>query len=217
MLEQETVDVVDSDSGQRIAFGRLLRSVGYETRLYASAEEFIETRRPDASGCVITEVRLQGGSGLELQRHLRGLAYAPPVIVITGFADVQMAVQCMKAGALDFLTKPVREQDLLDAVAAALKTDRTQRAAADRVASLQSRFERLSPREQQVMSLVTSGKLNKQIAEILEVSEVTIKIHRGAAMRKMAAQTLADLVVMAFLLELHHLLPGQISRSNISA
>jgi FixJ family two-component response regulator len=217
MLEQETIHVVESGSGQRIALGRLLRSVGYETRLYASAEEFVETSRTDEPGCVITEVRLQGGSGLELQRHLRALPYAPPVIVMTGFADVQMAVQCMKAGALDFLTKPLREQDLLDAVAAALKIDRKQRAAANRVSSLQSRFERLTPRERQVMTLATSGKLNKQIAEILEVSEVTVKIHRSAAMRKMEAQTLADWVVMAFLLELHHLPPGQISRSNISA
>jgi FixJ family two-component response regulator len=217
MLEQETVHVVESDGGQRIVLGRLLRSVGYEIRLYASAEEFIETGRTDEPGCVITEIRLQGGSGLEVQRHLRALPYAPPVIVMTAFADVQMSVQCMKAGAVDFLTKPVREQDLLDAVAAALKTDRRQRAAANRVASLQSRFERLTPRERQVMTLVTCGKLNKQIAERLEVSEVTVKIHRSAAMRKMAAPTLADLVVMAFLLELHCPWPDQISRSNIPA
>jgi FixJ family two-component response regulator len=203
MYEKEIVRVVENDDGQRIALGRLLRSVGYEIRLYSSAEEFIETSQSDEPGCLITEVRLQGLSGLELQRHLREISCALPVIVITGFADVPMSVQCMKAGAIDFLSKPLREQDVLDAVGIALRQDRCQRSTADRIASLQARYESLTSRERQVMSLVSAGKINKQIAEALDLSEVTVKIHRGGAMRKMRAQTLADLVKMAYLLDEH--------------
>ena len=203
MREDEMVHIVDGDATYRIALSRLLRSVGYTAHLYASAEEFIETSRPGGPRCVMTEVRLQGFSGLELQQRLRGQADSPPVIVMTGFGDIQMSVQCMKAGAIDFLTKPFRDQEVIDAVATALQCDRQQRAASDEIASLGARFERLSKRERQVMTLVTSGKMNKQVADLLELSEVTVKIHRGSAMKKMGAESLADFAVMAHRLDLH--------------
>jgi FixJ family two-component response regulator len=203
MREDETVHIVDSDPAHRIALGRLLRSVGYAAHLYASAEEFIEMSWPDGPRCVMTEVRLQGFSGLELQQRLRALVDSPPLIVMTGFGDIQMSVQCMKAGAIDFLTKPFRDQEVIDAVATALQCDKEQRAASDEIACLRARFARLSNRERQVMTLVTSGKINKQVADLLELSEVTVKIHRGSAMKKMDAESLADFAVMAHRLDLH--------------
>ncbi len=203
MREDETVHIVDSDPTHRIALGRLLRSLGYTAHLYASAEEFIETSWPDGPRCVMTEVRLQGFSGLELQQRLRAQADSPPLIVMTGFGDIQMSVQCMKAGAIDFLTKPLRDQEVIDAVATALNCDKRQRAAADEISCLWARFAHLSKRERQVMTLVTSGKMNKQVADLLELSEVTVKIHRGSAMKKMGAESLADFAVMAHRLDLH--------------
>jgi FixJ family two-component response regulator len=199
--ENAVVHIVDHDAHSRIALSRLLRSVGYDTNLYASADEFIEAERPDNSGCVVTDVRLPGRSGLDLQHYLSGLRNSPPVILMTGVPDVQMSVKCMKAGAIDFLTKPIRDQEVLDAVAEALESDRKRRATASIVLALESRFERLSPRERQVMALVTTGKMNKQVATALALSEITVKIHRGSVMKKMAAASLADLVRMAQVLE----------------
>jgi len=198
--ENALVHVVDYDAQQRITLSRLLHSVGYDTSLYASADEFIEsaaTQVNDRLSCVITDIRLPGLSGLGLQHHLAESRHSPPVIFMTSVPDVQMSVKCMKAGAIDFLTKPLLDQEILDAVAEALQSDRRRRAAANVVSMLESRFQRLSPRERQVMALVTSGKMNKQVARILALSEVTVKIHRGSVMKKMAAGSLVDLVKMA--------------------
>jgi FixJ family two-component response regulator len=201
MQENALVHVVDHDARQRIALSRLLRSVGYDTSLYASADEFIEAKRPDNPSCVVTDVRLPGRSGLDLQHSLSGLRNSPPVILMTAAPDVQMSVKCMKAGAIDFLTKPLRDQDVLDAVAEALESDRKRRAASTIIFALETRFEQLSRRERQVMALVTTGKMNKEVATALALSEVTVKIYRGSVMKKMAAASLADLVKMAQVLE----------------
>lgn len=199
MHENSLVHVVADAAQQRIALRSLLHSVGYDANLHASAEEFIESlaTRPSSPCCVITDVRLPGRSGIDLQRYLSGLRNSPPVIMMTSDPDVQLSVACMKAGAIDFLTKPLRVQDVLKAVTEALELDRKRRAAASILSVLESRFELLSARERQVMVLVTSGKMNKQVATLLHLSEVTVKIHRGSVMKKMAAASLADLVKMA--------------------
>jgi len=191
------VHIVDDDDSVRSGLDILFRSVGLRTRSYRSAGEFVDSSREDSPACIVLDVRLPGTSGLDFQEQLLDLGIQLPVIMITGHADVPMTVRAMKAGAVDFLPKPFREQDILDAVAAAIDRDRKRRAS-DRDASLvRDRFATLSPREQQVMSLVTAGKMNKQVAADLGLSVITVKIHRGAAMRKMGARSLADLVRMA--------------------
>lgn len=197
MDESAVVSIIDDDVSLRAAIDSLLRSVGLEVRAYGSVNEFLAARRPDTPGCLILDVRLPGISGLDFQAQLATLDIQLPVILMTGYGDIPMSVRGMKAGAVDFLTKPFRHQDLLDAVTTAIERHKAQRAVRAEAAALRERFATLSPREQQVMQLVTTGKMNKQVAGDLGLSEITVKIHRGAAMRKMGARTLADLVRMA--------------------
>src|SRR3954452_20983659 len=191
------VIIVDDDAGIRASLDSLFRSVGLETRLFASPAELLGGSLPDRPGCIVLDVRLPGVSGLDLQGQLVRQGIRHPIIFMTGHGDIPMSVRAMKAGAVDFLPKPFRDQDLLDAVSAALERDRTRRVADDGAALIRDRFLTLSPREQQVMMLVTTGKMNKQVAGDLGLSEITVKIHRGAAMHKMGARTLAELFRMA--------------------
>jgi FixJ family two-component response regulator len=202
MDEASIVHIIDDDEPLRLALDSLLRSVGYVTLSYSSTKEFLEGKRPDVEGCLLLDIRLPGMSGLDFQAQLTSIGIRLPVILMTGHGDIPMSVRAMKAGAVDFLTKPFRDQDLLDAVAAAVERDRTRRADESQAANLDERYAMLSPREKQVMSLVTAGLLNKQVAGELGLSEITVKIHRGAAMRKMKARTLPDLVRMAEALKL---------------
>ena len=196
-IETSTVYIVDDDESLRRAVDSLCRSVGLRTSTYASAREFLAAEQGGMAGCLVLDVRLPGINGLDFQSQLAELGIHLPVILITGHGDIQMSVRAMKAGAVDFLSKPFRDQDLLDAVTAAIERDRKRRMAAGGADLIRDRFLTLSPREQQVMMLVTQGKMNKQVAGDLGLSEITVKIHRGAAMRKMSARTLADLVRMA--------------------
>jgi FixJ family two-component response regulator len=191
------IHIIDDDESMRLALGTLLRSVALAPRLHSSVDAFLKTSRPDAPGCLILDVRLPGISGLDFQVQLAQFGIRLPVILMTGHGDVPMSVRGMKAGAVDFLIKPFRDQDMLDAISAALTRDRSRRVAEAESASTLARFQLLSPREQQVMQLVSAGNMNKQVAAALGVSEITVKIHRGAAMRKMGARTLADLVRLA--------------------
>jgi len=193
----DTVFVIDDDAAVREALQSLLRSVGLRVTTFASAREFLTSRRPDAPACLVLDVRLPGLSGLDLQRELAAAAIDLPIIFITGHGDIPMTVQAMKAGAVEFLTKPFRDQDLLDAIAQALERDRAARAQRAGVAELHERYAELTPREREVMGLVVSGLLNKQIAAELGISEITIKVHRGQVMQKMGAESVADLVRMA--------------------
>jgi FixJ family two-component response regulator len=196
-MNDATVYVIDDDRSLRDALDSLLRSVGLATRTFGSVREFLDAAKPDRPGCIVLDVRLPGQSGLDFQAQLSGLGIRLPVVLITGHGDIPMSVRAMKAGAVDFLPKPFRDQDLLDAVTLAIARDRQRRAADDELAGVNERFATLSPREQSVMMLVTAGKMNKQVAGDLGLSEITVKIHRGSAMRKMGARSLADLVRMA--------------------
>jgi len=196
-IETSIVHIVDDDESLCRAVDSLCRSIGLRTRTYASAREFLDAREGELAGCLVLDVRLPGISGLDFQSQLAELGIHLPVILVTGHGDIQMSVRAMKAGAVDFLPKPFRDQELLDAVTAAIERDRKRRMADGGVEVIRDRFLTLSPREQQVMMLVTAGKMNKQVAGELGLSEITVKIHRGAAMRKMGARTLADLVRMA--------------------
>lgn len=197
MSEAAVVHIVDDDESMREVLGSLLRSVGLAARSYASVDAFLKAQRPDAAGCLVLDVRLPGISGLDLQVQLEDFGIRLPVILMTGYGDIPMSVRAMKAGAIDFLTKPFRDQDMLDAISAAIARDTARRTADAADSLLRERLATLSPRERQVMGLVTAGKMNKQVAGDLGLSEITVKIHRGAAMRKMGARTLADLVRMA--------------------
>jgi len=190
------VYVVDDDSSVREAIKSLIRSVGLRVETFGTAQEFLKSARPDAPGCVVLDVRLPGLSGLDLQRELAANGSNLPVIFITGHGDIPMSVRAMKAGALEFLTKPFRDQDLLDAIQQALERDRGARQQRSETAKLRERFDSLTAREREVMGLVVSGLLNKQIAGELGTSEVTIKIHRSQVMKKMSAGSLAELVRM---------------------
>jgi FixJ family two-component response regulator len=190
------VYVVDDDSSVREAIKSLIRSVGLRVETFGTAQEFLKSARPDAPGCVVLDVRLPGLSGLDLQRELAANGINLPVIFITGHGDIPMSVRAMKAGALEFLTKPFRDQDLLDAIQQALERDRGARQQRLETAELRERFDSLTAREREVMGLVVSGLLNKQIAGELGTSEVTIKIHRSQVMKKMSAGSLAELVRM---------------------
>ncbi|WP_296947787.1 response regulator transcription factor [uncultured Massilia sp.] len=194
----ELVHVVDDDDTVRDSLSRLLRSVGMQVACYPSVAEFLRAPRPEVCSCLLLDVRLQGAaSGLDLQDQLNRDGVALPVIFMTGFGDIPMTVRAMKGGAVDFLSKPFREQDLLDAIQAALARDRARRERGQAHAELEARYRTLSPRERQVMALAVSGLMNKQIAGEVGTSEITVKIHRGNAMRKMEAKTFADLVRMA--------------------
>jgi FixJ family two-component response regulator len=202
MLEVATIHVVDDDDIIRASLTDLLRSVGYTVRSYDSARAFLSNPRSDEPGCVVVDVRMPGLSGLELQGSVSRLGTGMPVIVVTGFGDVRMAVQAMKAGAIDFLEKPFRDQDMLDAIASALDADRAHRAGGARLQTLQERYDTLTGREREVMGLVCTGRLNKEVAASLALSEATVKVHRSSAARKMGARTVAELSRMATLLEL---------------
>jgi FixJ family two-component response regulator len=195
--EQPTVVVIDDDSAIRESLDRLLRSVGLKAQLWTSVDEFLASGRPDGPACLVLDVRLPGRSGLDYQRELTAAETRIPVIFISGHADIPMSVQAMKGGAIEFLTKPFRDQDLLDAVQIALAQDRSWRENELVLGDLRKRYSTLTLREREVMALVVAGRLNKQIAGDIGVSEVTIKVHRGQVMRKMRASSLPDLARMA--------------------
>ena len=202
MSETGLVHIIDDEEPVRAGLGSLVRSVGHESRLYESASAFMESELPAVTSCLLLDVRMPGANGLDFQASLQKLGIFLPVILVTGYGDIQMSVRGMKAGAIDFLTKPFRPQDVLDAVAAALARDRERRKEDAAVSSIRLRYETLTPRERQVIALVTEGKMNKQMAGELELSEVTIKVHRGAVMKKMGARSVAELVKMTELLRL---------------
>lgn len=195
--EQAVVFVIDDDASVRDALEDLLRSVGLDVRSFRTTQEFLQSKRPDAPACLVLDVRLPGPSGLEFQRELASSGMGLPVIFLTGHGDIPMSVRAIKSGAIEFLTKPFHEQELLDAIQAGIERDRARRQDAVLVAELRKRFDSLTSREREVMSLVVTGRLNKQVAADLDVSEMTIKIHRSQVMRKMSAKSLIDLVRMA--------------------
>ena len=197
------VFVVDDDPSVREALSSLFRSVDLQVELFGSTAEFLQHKRPDGASCLVLDIRLPGVSGLDFQAQLQQANIRIPIIFMTGHGDIPMSVRAMKAGAVDFLAKPFRDQDMLDAVAAALQRDRQVREAEDAATSLRANYDLLSPREREVMALVTTGLMNKQVAGQLGLSEITVKIHRGHAMKKMNARSLADFVRMAESLGLH--------------
>ena len=200
---QSIVIVVDDDASVREGLRSLFRSVGLQVEAFASTGEFLQRELPDAPSCLVLDVRLPGVSGLDFQAELARASVQTPIIFMTGHGDIPMTVKAMKAGAVEFLTKPFRDQDMLDAVQLGLEKDRERREREKAVTKLKADYQTLTPREQEVMALVTSGLMNKQVAGKLGVSEVTVKLHRGNVSRKMGAKTFADLVRMAELLEGH--------------
>jgi FixJ family two-component response regulator len=192
-----TVFVIDDDHSMREALGRLFQSVGLQVQLFSSALELQNSARPDVAGCLVLDVRLPGLSGFDLQIELAKSNIHIPIVFITGHGDIPMSVRAMKAGAIDFLTKPFRDQDLLDAVNQALERDRKRRMDERELADFHALYDALTPRQREVMALVTDGLMNKQVAAKLGLSEISVKIHRGAVMRKMGVRSLADLVRIA--------------------
>lgn len=198
MTEPEpVVIVIDDDAPTRETLSSLIRSVGLRVELFGSAQDFLKSNRPDAPSCLVLDIRLPGISGLDLQGKLAGSNITMPIIFITGHGDIQMSVRAMKAGAIEFLTKPFRDQDLLDAIYVGLEKDRERRQREAELAMLRQRFESLTPREQEVLPWVVTGRLNKQIAAELGTTEATVKIHRSQLMHKMRADSLPELVKMA--------------------
>ena len=195
--ERSTVLVVDDDASVREALSDLFQSVGLRVEVFASTQEFLKNRRPEGPGCLVLDVRLPGKSGLDFQQELNAANISLPIVFLTGHGDIPMSVRAMKAGAVEFLTKPFREQDLLDAVQTALERDRVNREDEKLLTTLRQRFASLTPREQAVMPLVVAGRQNKQIAFEIGTSEVTVKVHRTNLKRKMQASSLVDLITMA--------------------
>lgn len=191
------VFVIDDDASVRDAVKRLIASVGLRVETFGSTREFLAAKRPDAPACLVLDVRLPDVSGLEFQGELAALDFQIPIIFITGHADIPMTVRAMKAGAVEFLTKPFRGQELLDAVQEAIAKDRAARSERAQMAELRGRYDTLTPREKEVLKLVASGLLNKQVGAELGTSELTVKTHRGRVMEKMGADSLADLVRMS--------------------
>jgi FixJ family two-component response regulator len=191
------VYIVDDDQLLRESLSSLLRSIGWRVELFASVAEFLSFKRPETTSCLVLDVRLQGISGLDFQNQLVKSQETLPIVFMTGHGDIAMSVRAMKAGAVDFLAKPFREQDLLDAVGLALRKDAEQREASKGITELTNRHRTLSRREQEIMAMVASGLMNKQIASEVCLSEITVKIHRASVMKKMRAKTFAELVRMA--------------------
>jgi FixJ family two-component response regulator len=196
------VMVVEDDPSMRTALRNLLRSVGLDAQLFASAQEFLDAEKPDVPSCLILDVRLPGMSGLDLQKKLKGTGNDIPVIFITAHGDIPMSVRAMKSGAVDFLTKPFRDQDLLDAIHTSLAQDGLRREKEKARAELRERFQLLTTRERELLPLIVSGRSNKEVAAKIGTSEITVKVHRGNVMRKMRADSFADLLRMAAQLEI---------------
>ena len=201
------VFVVEDDESVRRALTNLFQSVGLEVELFGSAPEMLENKLPDVASCLVLDVRLPGLSGLDFQAELAKAKIHIPIIFMSGHGDIPMTVRAMKGGAVDFLTKPFRDQDMLDAVLAAIEQDRKRRESDKKVAKFQALLETLTPREREIFSMVSSGLMNKQIAAELGLAEITVKIHRGHIMKKMGAKSLLDLVMKAETLGIRHRKP----------
>jgi FixJ family two-component response regulator len=208
--KEPTVFVVDDDESMRRALSNLFQSVGLRVEAFGSAPELLQRKLPDVASCLVLDIRLPGLSGLDFQSELAESNIHIPIIFMTGHGDIPMTVRAMKGGAVDFLTKPFRDQDMLDAVVAAIERDRKRREADKVVANLQVLFETLTPRERDVLALVASGLMNKQVAAELGLAEITVKIHRGHIMKKMGARSLADLVRMAETLGIRKAKPSDV-------
>ncbi len=209
-VREPIVFIIDDDASMRRALTNLFQSVGLEVEAFGSAPEMLQSKVPDVASCLVLDIRLPGLSGLDLQTELASANIHIPIIFITGHGDIPMTVRAMKGGAVDFLTKPFRDQDLLDAVVKAIERDRNRREAEKTVANLQSMFETLTSREREVLELVASGLMNKQIAAELGLAEITVKIHRGHLMKKMGARSLADLIRMAETLRISKAKPSNV-------
>lgn len=196
-LEIPFVHVVDDDVAMRAALDSLFRSVGYDVQVFSNTSDFLKSGRADAAGCLVLDVRLPGMNGLDFQQYLANAELSMPIVFMTGHGDIPMSVRGMKAGAIDFLSKPFREQDMLDAVAAALEKDSANRKQKSQARILQDRLQLLSAREREVMVEVARGQMNKQIAYTLGISEITVKIHRGNGMRKLGAKSLTEFIQLA--------------------
>ncbi len=205
--QQSIVFVIDDDEGMRRALANLFGSVGLEVAVFASASEMLQSKLPDVASCLVLDVRLPGLSGLDLQIELAKANIHIPIIFVTGHGDIPMTVRAMKGGAVDFLTKPFRDQDMLDSAMMAIERDRKRREAEKTISGLRAHFETLTPREREVLTLVAAGLMNKQIAAEIGIAEITVKIHRGHVMKKMGARSLADLIRMAEAIGIHRAKP----------